>query len=226
MAEALAIVGLVSAIVQFVDFGTKVVERLNEFDSDVHEVPQTFQAVKVQLPLLIDTLYRTQQQAYAGHVSVGTATALKPLVDACSTEIKALQIILEKTLPQSKSSSWQRRLLALKSLARDKDVERSIAKLEGHIRVLTFYQSTNSSDSSNKLFALQQTHDPASHQPRKPVFMVPFEQDETFIGRKDILDDIDQKLKAVRRRAVLTGIGGVGYDQITLIVLDFIDGGQ
>ena len=42
MAEALAIVGLVSAIVQFVDFGGKVLERLNEFNSDVHDVPKRF----------------------------------------------------------------------------------------------------------------------------------------------------------------------------------------
>ncbi len=30
MAEALAVIGLVSAIVQFVDFGSKIVERLQD----------------------------------------------------------------------------------------------------------------------------------------------------------------------------------------------------
>ena len=48
--------------------------------------------------------------------------------------------------------------------------------------------------------------------------MVPFDRDETFVGRKDILDNIDQKLNASRRRAVLSGIGGVGYDQVTLVM--------
>jgi hypothetical protein len=224
MAEALAIVSLVSAIVQFVDFGGKVVERLNEFNSDRHEVPKTFQAVKVQLPLLISTLRRTEEQASTGHVSEEAATALKPLVDACSAEIKVLQNILEKTLPPQKSSSWQRRLLALKSLAHDKDVERSITKLEGHIRLLTFYQSTNNSDSSHKLLALRQAHDAAPHQPRKSIFMVPFDPDETFFGRKDTMDSVDQKLHSSRRRAVLSGIGGVGYNEITLMALDSTDG--
>jgi hypothetical protein len=213
MAEALAIVGLVSAILQFVDFGGKIVERLNEFNFDVHEVPKTFQTVKVQLPLLIDTLHRTQQQASAGHVSARTATALKPLIDACCIEIKALQTILDKTIPPQRSSSWQRRLLALKSLAHDKDVERSVAKLEAHIRLLTFYQTTNNSDSSNKLSPLEKTQDAASQQPRKPIFEVPFARDRTFVGRRDILNIIDQKLNA-QRRAVLSGMGGVGYDQI------------
>jgi hypothetical protein len=224
MAEALAIVGLVSAIVQFVDFGIKIVERLDEFNSDIHEVPKTFQAVKVQLPLLINTLRRTQQQASAGLVSDETATALKPLIDACSAEVEILQRILDKNLKAQKSSGLQRRLQALRSLADDKDVERSITKLEGHIRLLTFYQSTNSSDSSHKLLALRQTNDAAPHQLRKPIFMVPFDPDETFFGRKDVMDSLDQKLNSLRRRAVLSGIGGVGYNEIALMVLDSTDG--
>jgi N-terminal domain on NACHT_NTPase and P-loop NTPases len=105
VAEALAIVGLVSAIVQFVDFGSKVIERLNEFSSDIHELPKTFQTVKAQLPLLISTLSRTQRQATAGHVSDATAVALKPIIDACLNEIKVLQLILDKTLPPQKSLS-------------------------------------------------------------------------------------------------------------------------
>src|SRR5947207_14430294 len=107
MAEALAVVGLVSAIVQFVDFGNKLVERLHEFTSDAHEVPETFRAIKLQLPLLIDTLRRTQQHASTGHVSNETATTLKPLIDACFTEISVLQTNLDKALPPPKSSNWQ-----------------------------------------------------------------------------------------------------------------------
>ena len=164
MAEALAILGLVSAIVQFVDFGAKIVERLDEFNSDIHEVPKTFQAIEVQLPLLIDTLHRTQQQASDGHVSDETATALKPLIDACCKEITVLRIILDKTIPPKKSSSWQRRLQALKSLAHDKDVERSVTKLESHIRMLTFHQSTSVTDELLKLRVSLQTHnDHTSH---------------------------------------------------------------
>jgi N-terminal domain on NACHT_NTPase and P-loop NTPases len=210
MAEALAIIGLVSSIVQFVDFGTKVVERLNEFSSDMDELSKTFQAIQVQLPLLIDTLERTQQQATAGHVSYATAVALKPLVDACWNEIKILQSILDKTLPPKESPSWKRRLLALRSLTHDKDVNASITKLESHIRLLTFHQSTNNSDELLKLRISPQAHSSPSPQLRKPIFMVPFERDDTFVGRQDILDIIDQKITAPRRRAVLTGIGGVG----------------
>jgi hypothetical protein len=220
MAEALAIVGLVSAIVQFVDFGAKIVERLNEFNSDAHEVPKTFQTIEVQLPLLIDTLHRTQQQASDGHISMRTASALKPLIEACCEEITALQKILDKAIPPKESSSWRRRVQALKSLAHDDNVERSITKLESHIRLLAFHQSTSVTDELLKLRVSLQTHNTMPHPSRKPVFMVPFDRDETFVGRKDILDSIDQKLNASRRRAVLSGIGGVGYDPVTLVMSD------
>jgi hypothetical protein len=66
MAEALAIVGLVSSIVQFVDFSSKLVERLNEFLSNLEEVPKTFKDIKTELPLLINTLKRTEDQVRAG----------------------------------------------------------------------------------------------------------------------------------------------------------------
>ena len=56
MAEAFAIVGLVAAIAQFVGLGTVIVDRLNEFRSDVNEVPEAFRGVQIQLPLTINTL--------------------------------------------------------------------------------------------------------------------------------------------------------------------------
>jgi hypothetical protein len=40
-------------------------------------------------------------------------------------------------------------------------------------------------------------------------FMIPFARDDQFVGRKDIITDIDLKLKATRRAAV-AGIGGAG----------------
>ena len=48
---------------------------------------------------------------------------------------------------------------------------------------------------SDELLKLQeslQTHDTTSDQPRKPVSMVPFDRDETFVGRKDIMGEYEQ----------------------------------
>lgn len=39
--------------------------------------------------------------------------------------------------------------------------------------------------------------------------MVPFERDSKFVGRMDIIAELDQILKS-RNRVALAGIGGVG----------------
>jgi hypothetical protein len=205
MAETLAVIGLVSTIAQFVDFGFKVVDRLDEFKSELNEVPKTFGEIKIQLPLIIDTLDRTQNQANAGRVSEATARALKPLVNSCLEQVKLLSEILDQTVPAKNASSWQRRFQALKSLAHDKDVQRIASVLGSHVQLLTFHQATSNSDlSSGVLF-------PPSSQSRKPVFMVPFDRDDDFVGRLEILYKIKQQLNTGLRRAVLAGIGGVGY---------------
>ena len=52
----------------------------------------------------------------------------------------------------------------------------------------------------------------SSDQPSPPqtiLFTVPFERDAKFIGREDIITEIDRKFE-VRRRTALAGIGGVG----------------
>jgi hypothetical protein len=71
MAEASAVIGLISSIAQFIDSSTRVIGRLNEFRSSLDGVPETFREIKDRLPLLIDTLKRTQNQVDAGHIKRG-----------------------------------------------------------------------------------------------------------------------------------------------------------
>jgi hypothetical protein len=108
MAEALVIVGLVSSIVQFVDYSSKVVERLGEFQSNLDEVPKTFKDIKTELPLLINTLKRTEDQVRAGDVSQDTQDALFLVVEGCRDQLKILDDILFKTLPKVGDSSLKR----------------------------------------------------------------------------------------------------------------------
>lgn len=44
-----------------------------------------------------------------------------------------------------------------------------------------------------------------------PIFMVPYVRDDKFVGREDILDQIEEHLQR-NRRVSLTGLGGVGYE--------------
>lgn len=99
MAEALAVVGVVASIVQLVDFGSRVLLRLNEFQSSVGEIPKTFQHIKAELPVLLDTLEQTKTAIQNGSVRDETKKALLPAIDGCRTQIGLLNIVIGKVLP-------------------------------------------------------------------------------------------------------------------------------
>ncbi|KAH0565985.1 hypothetical protein GP486_000612 [Trichoglossum hirsutum] len=50
----------------------------------------------------------------------------------------------------------------------------------------------------------------------KTCFFIPFDRDTQFVGREDVIADIDHKLN-VRRRVALAGIGGVGLKTLVAI---------
>lgn len=219
MAEALAAIGLVSAIIQFTEFGAKIVARLNEFGSNVNDLPKAFRSIKINLPVILDSLEHTKRNANTGEISQATASALEPLVEECFEQVKQLQDILDKNLPTNSAKNWQRRLQAIKSLSHEKDVEQISSKLDRCVQTLTFYYTSHHSELFNRL-AIDETSQHRVHSQtassRGPLFMVPFHRDDQFVGREEILAELDEALKNQHRRVVLAGIGGVGYIYATL----------
>jgi len=210
--EPVAVAGLVSTIIQFIDFGNKVVDRLNDFKHSINEVPRTFRKFNDQLPLLIDTLRRTKIQADSGHVAEAAAKALNPVVEGCLAQAKRLEYILVKSIPLENDSTWCRRVKALSSLAHDKTVQQIASELESHVKVLTYHQATSISDLSGQLVirGASQLFQLNTEPEREPYFMVKFEKDDNFTGREDIIEEIDTRLIGRQHRVALTGIGGVG----------------
>jgi len=145
MAEFLAIVGLVSSIVQFVDFSSKIVHRLNEFHSSFDEVPKSFRDVKIELPLLVDTLERTKRQAEDGCFSKNTQEAIRGVVKGCQSQVERLDGILEETLPTKGDSSWRRGKKALSSIGQEKKVQQITTTFRNYVQTLTYHQATGSS---------------------------------------------------------------------------------
>jgi len=145
MAEALAIVGIVANIAQLVELGSKVLNRLNDFHSSLEEAPETFRHIKDQLPLLLNTLGETQKAVDAGHVTKETQEALLPVVQGCRSQVKLLDDVLEKTLPATGDSSWQRSRKAFSSVRQERKVEQITADLGKYIQMLTNYHATTSS---------------------------------------------------------------------------------
>ena len=113
MAEVVAAISLVANIVQFISLGSKVAARLNEFQTSINDVPKVFRDIKIELPLLLDTLQKTKKQAESGDITLGTQKAVSPVIDGCCRQVESLDEILNKVLIRTEDSSWQRSRKAL-----------------------------------------------------------------------------------------------------------------
>lgn len=204
MAEAIAAISLAASILQLVEFGSKVVHRLHEFQSNINDVPEVFRDIMTRLPLLIDTLEQTQQ-ADGAHRSERTANALKPVVDGCLSQLSLLDGILKTHIPKEGDSVYRKSLKALSSLAHDKDIQKINSALGGHVQTLTYY--TSNQVLRTTFGQMKLGSDPL---PQKPVFMIKFDHDDDFIGREDIMKEIDERYRNGQHRVAIAGIGGVG----------------
>lgn len=145
MAEALAVAGVVSNIVQLVDFGSKVLGRLDDFQSSLGETPKVFRHIKTELPILLDTLKQTKLAVEKGSVKDETKNALIPVVDGCRAQIELLDGIIGKVVPLT-GDSWRRKgSKAIASLWQDSKVKNITAVLRNYIQTLTYYHAASSS---------------------------------------------------------------------------------
>jgi NACHT NTPase-like protein len=145
MAEAVAVISLVASIVQLADFGSKVLFRLNDFQTKIGDIPKTFQHVKAELPVLLDTLKQTKSAIEAGSIRDETKNALLPAIDGCRTQVELLDALIEKVLPL-KGDSWSKRgLKAVSSLRQDAKVQKIRTDLHSYIQTLTYYHAAASS---------------------------------------------------------------------------------
>ena len=201
MAEAAATIGLVAAILQIADYGAKLVERVNDFRKSLDDVPKAFADISLEVPLLINILSRTKEQAESGALDQASQDAVLPVVRGCLAKVDMLHSILVRSLPAKADSSWRRSAKALASLSREKKIEQLVAGLRSYVQLLTFHQATG--------VPAAVVLPKADVLPEKPRFLVPFDRDVNFVGREDVIAQIDGAFEKSGRVA-LSGIGGVG----------------
>ena len=145
MAEALTVVGIIANIVQLVDFSTKVLARLNDFQSTLGEIPKAFRHIKAELPVLQETLRQTKDKIDNGAIEDSTKAALLPAVEGCKNQVEALDSLLAATLPAVGDSRFKKTTKSLWSITQDGRVESITKTLRGYIATLTFYHAAASS---------------------------------------------------------------------------------
>ncbi|KFY03640.1 hypothetical protein V490_00108, partial [Pseudogymnoascus sp. VKM F-3557] len=145
MADPLTVVGNIANIIQLVDFTTKVLARLDDFQSNLGEIPKAFRHIKAELPVLQETLKQTQTKIDDDAVEDSTKAALLPAVQGCKVQVEALDALLAETLPVAGDSRLKKARKALWSITQDSKVESITKTLRGYIATLTFYHAAASS---------------------------------------------------------------------------------
>jgi hypothetical protein len=221
MAEALVVVGVVASIVQLVDFGSKALHRLNEFQSSLGEIPKPFKHVKDELPILLETLNQTKVVVEKGSIKEETREAVLLVVNGCQTQITLLDNLIIRSLPREEDSWRKKTGKAILSLRQDAKVAKITTVLRSHIQSLTNYRVAASS-------TLQTAHGMTVHMLREtrisltvldttlspdprstPSSTVPFRRDRDFVHR-EILSEIQTRCSLPASRVALVGLGGVG----------------
>jgi len=145
MAEALAVVGIVANIIQVVDFGSRVLKCLEEYQSKLGEIPEAFRHIKAELPVLLDALQQTKAAIDTGSLRDEAKNALLPAVKGCGLQIKTLDNVIAEVLPASDDSWARRSKKAFQSLWHDAKVKKITGVVRGYIQTLTYHAATSSS---------------------------------------------------------------------------------
>ncbi|KAF1974637.1 TPR-like protein [Bimuria novae-zelandiae CBS 107.79] len=204
MAEALAVVGIVANIIQLVDFGSRVLKRLEEYQSELGDIPETFRHIKTELPVLLDALRQTKAAIDAGSIQKESKKALLPAVEGCAVQIKALDDVIAKALPVL-GDSWARRgRKALGSFRYDTKIDKITAVVRGYIQTLTYHAATSLRPLTDRTLSRS-----------APSSNVPFRRDPHFVDRH-ILSEIHCKSQEPASRVALVGLGGVGKSQLAV----------
>ena len=196
MPEPIATISLVTSVISLIEFSIKVTARFREYNNRTKGLPKMFKDLEVNLPLILDVLKRIQNHAESGKLLDETREVLVPVILGAKEKIERLYEIFEKVVPSPTDSKLAKNLKAAVSLKYEGTVKSNTAALQEHLAVLVLHASSHATSS-----------EPETQ--REPVFMVPFERDSDFLDRKDVMQQVEERLVRLNR-VVLAGMGGVG----------------
>ena len=230
MAEAVAAVSLVASIVSLVDFGSKIASRIKEFKSRTTSLPASFQNLADQLPLLNQVLEKIRIRASVGGLNEADASTILPVVESTLSYVRSLYDILKKTLLKGNSSSLDRIVIALKSLAHDDEIVRLLDKIRGNVQLLVFAQSIDHSDIHDHVIRILSQIDafprstnlaPSQYSQGLNLGNAPLIERDYFIGRTAELAWLEAHLTPrcsppSQQIVSIAGMGGLGKTQLSL----------
>jgi len=211
MAEAIAAVSLGASVLSFIDLAGRVTSRLKEFYDSSQDLPHAFRSISDRLPLLLEKIVEIKACCDNGTIDEKRARALKAPVDGCRRQIDALNTILTKSLPVKqdtpgikKDSRFRLTVKALRSIPKEKNVQKLQQILQEYELAILFYLSdirpeVNSGSTTDRSTSYYEV-------PGLAVYK--------FVPRKTLLDLISQSFVvktqpgSLSPTTVLIGMGG------------------
>lgn len=131
-AEALALLGAISSIIQIVD-GTK---QVYDAATNAQGLPEAFRDVAGRLPVIKYTLDSAQKSIEYGVVDEVSCESVKHVVLACKIKAQKLDELFQKTLHTDGTSTLERYYKAVKILGKGNRVEELMRRILEDLQVL------------------------------------------------------------------------------------------
>ncbi|ORY14269.1 P-loop containing nucleoside triphosphate hydrolase protein [Clohesyomyces aquaticus] len=195
--------GIASSVIQVVDFGVKVLTRLNEYRNAAGGLPERFEKFRILLPGYITATEQMQNLLDQKEFPDKYRKTLQPIIDRNAEHIEKLDGLIAKVLPMPGTRRLRRVWNAGKSLTYDEKIDQMSADIMKSMEILSL-----SATIFNKCDI--KVDPPIISHPRSNV---PFRRDLNFIYRK-LLETIAEKSQLPI--IALFGLGGVGKSQLVV----------
>lgn len=233
--ETLAVVGLASSVVQFVQFAIQLRKEIHEYSSAFGRAPQKITDIERRVSLIQTTL---------ADVEDAELDQERRTMEDCNAKIKELLVILDalKLTPRplegkATSREWLQRSLnrmetgwkAFKTLHGDEKIEALQLSLDRLLALLALQLQVKANkkldDSTEAIIRRierlhldlrqeQKIYEQAGETEIKHV--IPFVRNAKFVGRSEIFKKLEEKFGRGEPQVALCGLGGVGKTQLAL----------
>jgi hypothetical protein len=138
------VIGVVAGIIQLAQVGYSVLKRLEEYQSKLGDIPESFRHIRVRLPVMLDALQHTQSAIEIGSIRDESKNALLPAIEGCRAQIKLLDDVVARALPYPSSSRFRRHVSAVKSFKYDAKVDKITAVIHEYSLTLAHHAAAAS----------------------------------------------------------------------------------
>lgn len=152
MAEAVALVGLFAAIAQFIEYGARLMDRLEEISSSVNDRPNALTAIRVRLPAVLGIIQRIKKQVENQFLDISEAQTLLPVIENTNAHVKSMLAIIKKSTPPKKGSFVAKYVKAMRSLSLDAEVQRISNRLQDNLQIISLFQTTSLVESTRQTY--------------------------------------------------------------------------